>query len=77
MLCGLSPGVHAAAEPMDWHPSQDDTSYDIRDMQLDVLFQQLGVSGGSNPSLQLGACVRLLEAFRAGELGQYMLDELQ
>lgn len=77
MLCALSPRVRAPAEPFDWHPGQDDTSFDICDMQLELLFQKLGVAGGSNPSLQLGACIRLLQAFRAGELGQYMLDELQ
>jgi hypothetical protein len=63
-------------ESAQWHPGDDD-AYDASDAQLDVLLQKLGVAGLLNPSAQTGACIRLLQAFRAGELGQYMLDVVE
>jgi hypothetical protein len=63
-------------ESAQWHPGDDD-GYDVSDAQLDVLLQKLGVAGQLNPSAQTGACIRLLQAFRAGELGQYMLDDVE
>jgi hypothetical protein len=63
-------------ETAQWHPGDDD-AYDASDAQLDLLLQKLGVAGQLNPSAQIGAYIRLLQAFRAGELGQYMLDDVQ
>jgi hypothetical protein len=63
-------------ENAQWHPGDDD-GYDVSDAQLDVLLQKLGVAGQLNPSAQTGACIRLLQAFRAGELGQYVLDDVE
>jgi hypothetical protein len=63
-------------ESAQWHPGDDD-AYDASDAQLDVLLQKLGVAGQLNPSAQTGAYIRVLQAFRAGELGQYMLDDVE
>uniref|UniRef100_A0A383VII8 CP-type G domain-containing protein n=1 Tax=Tetradesmus obliquus TaxID=3088 RepID=A0A383VII8_TETOB len=67
---------HSLQESAQWHPGDDD-AYDASDAQLDELLQQLGVAGQLNPSAQTGACIRLLQAFRAGELGQYILDDVE
>jgi hypothetical protein len=63
-------------EGAQWHPGDDD-AYDASDAQLDLLLQKLGVAGQLNPSAQIGAYIRLLQAFGSGELGQYMLDDVQ
>lgn len=61
-----------------WHPDVDDSltaaAADV-DARLDVLHQHLGVSGGLDPSRQLGYYIRILKAVRSGDLGKVMLDD--
>lgn len=44
--------------------------------RYEALMQCLGVAGARNPSKEQGALVRLLKAFREGQLGKYMLDDI-
>lgn len=63
----------------EWHPGVDDPSAAtaaLDDMRLEVLHQKLGVAGSVDPSKELGYYIKILRAFRTGELGRYMLDDL-
>jgi len=63
-----------------WHPGMEDGEAGLElcmdSIRLDLLHQRLGVAGTADPSQQLGWYVRILQAFRTGELGKFMLDEL-
>jgi len=65
-----------ARAPQAWHPGLDDPGFGEAEQRFEVLMQALGVGQGRDPSRRLGACIRLLRAFRQGELGAYTLDEV-
>jgi len=44
--------------------------------RYEALMQCLGVAGARNPSKEQGGLMRLLKAFREGQLGKYMLDDI-
>ncbi|KAF8060483.1 SIN2 [Scenedesmus sp. PABB004] len=75
-LAGVAGHGGAAGAGGAWHPGVDDASFDASDVALDLLLSRLGAAGGTNPQVETGAYIRLLQAFRAGELGRYMLDNL-
>lgn len=79
-LLRMAESLWAAAVDFDpavqaWHPGLEDGGYGELEQRLEVLMERLGVAGAADPSQRLGACCRMLKAFRQGELGAYSLDD--
>lgn len=63
----------------EWYPDLDApilAAAALDDLRLDILLQQLGIAGGTDSSRQLGFYQKILQAFRTGELGRSMLDDV-
>jgi hypothetical protein len=60
----------------EWAPADERDADETEAWRLEVLLRRLGVAGALNPTQQQGALIRLLQAWRQGQLGKYCLDEL-